>query len=651
MRKLLSVLVFFHLMAILLNAQKVNLEGCPELKNKEADKLLKKALKTEVEGEARMLLRKTLELDPNHYVAAWELGRRAWINDMKSEAFEQFKVLAENCPNYHPDVFYFLGKACEEKKDYAQAINSYEIFLKREDISDSHYEEVKTTLPNLKSMEALLKKKVEFNPVFVSNVCTPSDEYSASLSPDNLFLFYTRKENRSPSEFGGSVSKAPVGLEIFYRSKALGNNKWTQGEEMVSPFNQGHTNGAAALTADNKTMYFVVCPNNEYQACDIWFSHCDGFFWSALQRISQNINSTYWDSQPTVSYDGNTLIFSSNRPGGFGGTDLYLSERNPKTKEWGSPKNLGPDINTDKNELTPFLHSDSQTLYFSSKGHNNFGGYDVFYVRGKLDGSWEKPVNIGSPINSGADEVSFFVSLDGKKGYFSSNNLKSKEGKSLGPGGLDVFSFDLYEEARPSEVFLIRGILKDNEGKRLGGSIEVFNETTLQKKTIEADQRDGEFVAILEANQVHTFSVETPGLAFSAKSITKENANDTLTLATGKVNQGAAFNFSELYFETNSITLSSQAKTYLKAFSRWLDKNTTVQIAIHGHTDNVGDSNANLALSSNRANAVKQFLLDSGIESQRIEAKGFGSTKPIASNATPEGKSKNRRTEFVILKP
>lgn len=650
MRNLFAFVACFFL-TLIIHAQKVNTEGCPDLTNKEADKLLKKALKSNVAGEARMLLRKTIELDPNHYIAAWELGRRTWVNDMKDEALEHFKVVSEQCPGYHPDVFYFLGKSYEEKRDYAQAIQAWETFLKRDDISDSHYEEVKSILPELKKKESLFKKVVDFNPTYVSGVCTPGDEYSASLSPDNTFLFFTRKENRSPSEFGGSVARAPVGVEIFYRSKAMGNNTWAKGEEMVSPFNQGHTNGAAALTADNKTMYFVVCPNNEYQACDLWFSRWEGFAWAPLQRVSQNINSAQWDSQPTISYDGNSLIFSSNRPGGLGGTDLYMSERNPQTNEWGPPKNLGAVLNTDKNELTPFLHSDSQTLYFSSKGHDNIGGYDVFYTRRKPDGTWEKPINIGNPINTQADEVSFFVSLDGKKGYFSSNNLKSKEGKSIGPGGLDVYSFDLYEEARPAEVFVVRGVLKDNDGQRLGGSIEVFNETTQQKTTIEADRRDGEFVAILKANEEHTISVETPGLAFSAKSITKENAQDTVALATGKISEGAAFNLSELYFETNSIALSPKAKTYLKAFARWLDKNKSAQIAIHGHTDNVGDSNANLALSADRANAVKQFLIDLGVQAHRIQAKGFGSTKPIASNATTEGKSKNRRTEFVILKP
>jgi outer membrane protein OmpA-like peptidoglycan-associated protein len=328
-----------------------------------------------------------------------------------------------------------------------------------------------------------------------------------------------------------------------------------------------------------------------------------------------------------------------------------MSERNPQTNQWGPPKNLGAVLNTDKNELTPFLHSDSQTLYFSSKGHDNIGGYDVFYTRRKTDGSWEKPVNIGNPINTEADEVSFFVSLDGKTGYFSSNNLASKEGKNIGPGGLDVYSFDLYEEARPAEVVVVRGVLKDNDGQRIGGSIEVFNESTQQKTTIEADQRDGEFVAILRSSEEHIISVESPNLAFSAKAISKEILNDTLSLTTGKVSEGAAFTLSELYFETSSTALSPKAKTYLKAFARWLNKNQTARIAIQGHTDNVGDSEANLTLSSDRANGVKQLLMDFGVDSQRIEAKGYGSSQPIAPNSTAEGRSKNRRTEFLILKP
>lgn len=214
-----------------------------------------------------------------------------------------------------------------------------------------------------------------------------------------------------------------------------------------------------------------------------------------------------------------------------------------------------------------------------------------------------------------------------------------------------MFSFELYEEARPAEVVVVRGVLKDNDGQRLGGSIEIFNETTQSKTSIEADQRDGEFVAILKKNEEYSVSVESPGLAFSAKLVNPEATTDTIALVTGKVGAGAAFNLSELYFETNSIELSSKAKTYLKAFSRWLTKNSGIQIAIHGHTDNVGDAAKNLALSAERANAVKSFLLNLGIASNRIEAQGFGASKPLDSNSTAEGRARNRRTEFVIRKP
>lgn len=643
--------LFLCFFSFSLNAQKTNAEGCAELNNKDADKLYKKALKSDVAGEARMLLRKALEVEPSHYAAAWELGRRAWVNNMHAEALERFKDVADACPGYHPDVFYFLGKGYAEIGEFSLAVQAFEQFLKRDDISDAHYEEAKSILPDLKKKINLFKRSVSFNPSFVEGVCTAGDEYSASLSPDNRFLFFTRKENRSAGGFSGTVAKTPVGVEVFYRSSALGNNRWSEGEEMVSPFNQGHTNGAAALTADNKIMYFVVCPNNEYQACDLWFSTWEGYRWSDLQRISQAVNSAYWDSQPTISYDGNTLIFTSNRPGGIGGTDLYISERNPENKTWGAPKNLGAVLNTDKNELTPFLHSDSQTLYFSSKGHENIGGYDVFFTRRKEDGTWEKPVNLGHPINTEADEVSFFVSLDGKTGYFSSNNLTDNTGKLVGLGGLDVFSFELYEEARPAEVVVVRGVLKDNDGKALGGNIEIYNETTQSKTSIEADERDGGFVAILKKNESYSVAVESPDLAFSAKLVDSEAISDTIALVTGKVGAGAAFNLSELYFETNSIELSSKAKTYLKAFSRWLNKNPGMRIAIHGHTDNVGDAAKNLALSTERANAVKSFLSDLGIASNRIEALGFGASKPLASNSTAEGRARNRRTEFVIQKP
>jgi outer membrane protein OmpA-like peptidoglycan-associated protein len=492
-------------------------------------------------------------------------------------------------------------------------------------------------LKTARTTSEITSRIMDFQPVYVNNVCTPYDEYTANLSPDNETLYFIRK---IPD------GKSPVGYRELFMESTQSNREFDPGRELPPPFNRSNNNGAASITADNKTMYFVICQNNDYKACDIWYSERKGIGWTPLNPVPGKLNKgTDWDSQPSVSYDGNEIYFVSDRAGGYGGSDVYVSRKQPDGS-WGEAENLGSVINSDKNELTPFLHSDSKTLYFSSKGHNNLGGYDIFFSRQNPDGTWNKPKNLGAPINTQNDEVSFFVSLDGKQGFFSSDKLK-------GPGGKDLFRFPLYAEARPKEVKLIKGEINADLNVPRDAEVEIKNLNTKETVKVAVDKTDGKFVAIVDADQDYLMTMKKEGMAFNSILIEKETQTETgvvkAELEMKKIETGKTYDIRNVYFATNSVEINQKTEAILEAFADFLKTNSTLRVSIQGHTDNIGDDEANLLLSENRAKAVADLLQNKGVSSNRITYKGFGETRPLHDNGTEAGRAKNRRTEFLIL--
>lgn len=653
-RQLLLPCIFAIFASLSLQAQpnKVNAGACDPTQNKAAQKIFEKAMKQSEDGMRRKMLRDALEVEPDYYEAAYQLGRRTYHLNMQEETYRLLSMVTRICPDYAPYAWFYLGKIELARENAAAAVKAFERFMQFEDgIRDDDYLEIKELLPKLKQEATLTGTPVPFNPRPLLDVSTPMDEYSASITPDNRYIYFTRKtyverENRgTPGDMGKDL------VELFYRSE-FKDGKWTQGEAMERPFNLGHNNGAAAVTADNKAMYFVICENNLADNCDIWYTEWHHYRWKPLMRMPNPVNATgYWDSHPTISYDGNTLIFSSDRPGGYGGADLYITTRQADGS-WSKPQNLGADINTKGNEITPFLHSDSQTLYFSSQGHDNLGGYDVFYSKRQADGSWSKPRNLGFPLNTKGDEISFFVSLDGKTAYMCSDELKDGKGNPVKVGGLDVFVFELHEAVRPEEVVLMEGRLQTPEGSVLGGTIEIRDENNNRTHTIRADSMDGKFVAMFMVGQNYSLTVKEEGMAFSQIEISTENmqagAIGEVAMESGPVESGKSYRLNNIHFATNSSELPSSAHKTLRDFADWLKHNPSIRIRIEGHTDNVGQAQANLQLSRERAKSVYEFLSQQGIPAERMEWEGYGSSKPVASNQTEEGRAKNRRTEFFI---
>jgi outer membrane protein OmpA-like peptidoglycan-associated protein len=514
----------------------------------------------------------------------------------------------------------------------------------------------KEMIKYVKKESELKKKIVPFDPKVVTGISTKTDEYLAYISPDDKMCFFTRKV---PLRSMNTVKALDGEKEVFMVAARDKTGLFNSGVQMSPPFNTTDDNqGGCTISIDNKVLYFAMSrfEGGNQPNCDIYISKSDGDDnWSEISKIGANVNHpVYWDSQPTLSADGNSLYFASDRPGGFGGIDIYITRKDPKTGVWGVPQNAGNKINTKGNEKTPFIHSDSETLYFSSDGHFGFGGMDIFFIRKNEKGEWLEAENIGYPINTEADDVGFLVSTDSKTGYFFSYDEGKMRGK--GVGRYDLYSFELYKEARPQETTFLSGEMKDKSGNKIeGAKVEITNTVTKEKTLAVVDSTKGTFMVAVNLKKKDDLlvTVKKDDYAFSSNVVSIKEASfvnqpKPISIEVNEASAGSSFVLNNLYYNTNSADLKKESFIVLESFAEYLKENSTITIEIQGHTDNVGAVKANEALSANRAYTVKAYLEEKGIDGKRITAKGFGPNKPIAENTTEEGRAKNRRTEFLI---
>jgi outer membrane protein OmpA-like peptidoglycan-associated protein len=367
--------------------------------------------------------------------------------------------------------------------------------------------------------------------------------------------------------------------------------------------------------------------------------------WSEPENLGANINTEFWESSPSLSPDNRVLFFSSNRPGGYGGKDLYVSYRNANGS-WGPARNMGPEINTKGDELAPFIHPDNQTLYFTSDGLPGYGGSDIYVLRKNADADWGKPENIGYPINTIENEGSLAVSADGLTAYYASDRADSR-------GDLDLYQFEMRPDIRPFRTLYVKGFVTDKlSGKGIPSSVELFdniNNKALMK--VQTDEK-GEYFITLPTGRDYTFTVNRKGYLFYSEqySLSKKDADSTYqkNIALQPVALHANFVFNNILFKNNSFELPTAAFIELDKLVQVLNENPSIKLEINGHTDNIGKQEDNLVLSSNRAKAIVNYLNSKNIEAKRLSYKGYGSSKPIADNNTEEGRAKNRRTEFTV---
>lgn len=613
-------------------------KNCQKVTNPKARKLLEKAKSEKNFDKCRELVDLAAEEEPQFPEAYLFLAKRAKRLEDYKTAIEAYKKVIELCPSFSELPYFDLGTYFFYKEQYDESLKYLKEFTK----SEKAKEEQLLFADSLIRVAKILKNKVPFNPAPLEGVCSEKDEYLPIISPDNELAFYTRRYDKIKR---GDIM--PVSIEEFTFSKRV-VNVFDKGDLMPYPFNQNNNEGGASVTVDNNHLFFTICkPEEKIINCDIYTSDFENGSWSEIRNLGPEVNDPKaWDSQPCIDRDGRILYFASNRDSSSG-SDIYKTEKSREGK-WSSPLKLNNKINTRGNEKSPFVHPDNRTLYFSSDGLPGLGGYDIFFSKTDSTGNWGIPKNIGYPINSEADDLGFFVSTDGKTGYFASNKLKGK-------GGWDVYSFPLYEGARPEKVLFVKGDLKkeNNDTTPINANVELKNIKTNEVSRVSVDSATGHYVGVVNFDSDVIMTIKRKDYAFESAYFSQD---DPVTLEPIQVDVpltrmevGKSYRLNNIYYETNSAELKGESVAVVREFLEFLEENPAVKIEIQGHTDNVGDDNSNLALSTDRAFTVYDILLQNGISKARLSFKGYGEKKPVAPNDTEENRAKNRRTEFLII--
>ncbi|MDR1459426.1 MAG: hypothetical protein LBI60_04360, partial [Bacteroidales bacterium] len=495
--------------------------------SKKAEKLYKQARAAQNKGEsdkATTLYKQCVEEQedwaaPYFYLGMQAIRRLEQTMEKKENllqtAIDNFENVIEHCPQYNVVTYLHLGKLCYSIGQYGKAIQYLEVFLEDPDKikNPNHQEEAEWFLEYSIVYEKLYGNPVPFDPTPVKGMSTEEDEYLGTISPDDDYMFYTRRKIVVQQEYQSRQTEIK---EIFTVSSRQSDGSFSVGTPMPSPFNMTQNEGSPTITLDNKYMVFTRCEDiitpdkTAYYNCDLYFSEYKDGKWNTIKNLGKTINrDDTWESQACISADGKTLLFVSDRPGGNGGYDIYVSIRDVNGN-WKKAENMGKVINTDQDEKTPFLHSDNKTLYYSSKGFTGLGGFDIYVSRLSDKGSWTKPVNIGYPINSERDDVGLFVNTAGNKAYFATNRLSEN---------WDICEFNLYETARPQKIILVKGKI-DNIDEDLKTTVELKNINTKEVESIEVNNNTGDYSTIINnVDDDYLLTVKQQGYAYETKYI------------------------------------------------------------------------------------------------------------------------------------
>jgi outer membrane protein OmpA-like peptidoglycan-associated protein/tetratricopeptide (TPR) repeat protein len=578
-------------------------------------------------------LQKSLQADSNFVEAHELLGDLYRRMKQHSAAHNQYlKVISIN-PEFNRGVYYKIGDEDIYLALYENGAQHLEKYLSYPDLSPETAFLAKKLLADCKFSIEAVKHPVPFKPVNMGPAINTADnEYLPTATADESVLIFTREIDSK---------------EDLYQSIKV-DGQWQKATYLSDQINTPEYNeGAQSITQDGKYLFFTGCNRPDGLGhCDIYIAAKKGDGWGKPVDLSPPVNTAGWESQPSISADGRTLYFSSNRKGGYGGYDLWKSTLTDKG--WGEPENLGPNINTQFNEQTPFIHADDSTLYFCSDGWPGLGGKDLFVSRLGKDGKWQKPTNLGYPINSNGDENGLTLTAEGSHAFFSSNSLD-------GYGGYDIYTFELPENVRPHIVTYVKGVVDDAKDMHpLEAAVEIID---LQKNvSVYQDYSDpdkGDFLATLTAGKNYGLNISKSGYLFYSQNFSLVGHDGTkpydITVLLQPIEIGNKVILNNIFFDTNKFDLKPESLSELQKLVDFLSLNPTLKIEISGHTDNMGNDQLNQTLSENRAKAVYQFLIESKIDASRLVYKGYGKTQPIAPNDTDEGRGKNRRTEFKII--
>lgn len=456
-------------------------------------------------------------------------------------------------------------------------------------------------------------------------------QYLPVLTVDSRTLIYT-----AIAEEGGD--------EDIVQSSFDGKT-WSDAKSISENINSRYNEGACSISADGRTLIFTSCEGRRsFGNCDLYISRKIGDEWSRPQNLGKEVNSSSWDSQPTLSADGKTLYFVSTRSGGVGGRDIWVT--NYGDASWSKPKNLGSRINTKRDETTPFIHPNNTTLFFSSNGHVGMGGFDL--LKSERDSSGFVHIeNLGFPINTYQDEVSLFITSDGGRAFFAKEERAEREVTSS-----ELVTYAMVDKIISGVSYVTGKISNAKTLEPLRADLELIDLSS--RSTFfqtESDSVSGEYFLVLPSGKNFGAFIEKAGYLFEDISFTTsaQTPSDTIDVFLDPVEVGAKLVLENVYFDFDSDELDRRSFEELEKIVKLLKDYPLVRIEISGHTDNVGSKKYNQDLSERRAKRIHTFLIQKGIASSAIQFQGYADTRPAFANDTNQGRARNRRIEIEIV--
>lgn len=608
------------------------------------------------------------------------------LKDQRSRAGVYFEKAIFGMPQdmYSPltvvpevlESYYYLGQHYHLTGEFDIAITMYQTYQNYrglylgQDASSRLYSLLEINNLINKSVYAMEHKDDETKvtvELLGDGINTAFPDYAPIISTDGSKLIFTSRRKGT----GGLVDPRGEYFEDIYETELV-DKKWSEPKGIGSIINTDMHDAGIGLSVDGKQL-MMFRTNQSLTGGDIYNSKLENGQWSEPSLFTsphynedepiKGVNTSYIEPSACMNNDRDVLIFSSNRPGGYGGLDLYRVVRLPDG-QWSYAVNLGPTINTPFNEDAPHLYSDNKTLYFSSKGHRNMGGYDIFKtvlrngsgnLRSDIGLLWSIPENMKAPINSVADDIYYVVAPDGLKGYFASN-------RDGGIGSSDIYSAQLRNE--DAKMIVVKGsVISMDDNRPLSAHLTVLDQENHRLRgEYNTNPQTGAFVMILSAKLKYRMIVEAEGhysitedyfLVSFSKDYTILNKDIYLPVIKIKVAPASEYLFSyvleNVRFNKKSFSLALDVDSAFVPLINTMLNDSSMVVEIASHTDDVGGQESNLALSQMRAETIKQYLIDHGIEEERISAKGYGESTPIADNKTEQGRAVNRRIEVRVI--
>ena len=546
-------------------------------------------------------------------------------------------------------AYKFLGDAYHLNYQFDKAIAAYQKFIllmsENKNTDKAILDETKRKIEMCKVGKNLIEVPIV---VKIQNlgksVNSAYADYSPVLSADQSTLFFT---SRRPETTGGEKDEDGNYMEDIYMSTKT-KIGWSTAINIGAPVNTNFHDASVGLSPDGQT---ILIYKDDMGDGNIYSTSLDGDKWSKPVKLNDNINTKYWEPSAFISADGNTLYFISDKPGGFGGRDLYKSKLTSEG-DWGQAVNLGPNINTAYDEDAPFIHPDGISLSFSSNGHNTMGGFDIFTSLLSDDDTWSEPINVGYPVNTTDDDAFYVVSPNNKTAYLSS----FREG---GFGEKDNYMIT-FPNRKETALTLVKGNVYNESGtpaKKV--NITVTDNTTGKVVGVyHTNSKTGEFLFILTPDKNYNITYQAENHLFYSENIEipkKTNYYELKRAVSLKpIVVGSKITLNNIFFDFDKATLRTLSNVELNNLVLLLKSNPNMKVEISGHTDSKGDDAYNQKLSEERAQAVVNNLISNGIIAGRMTAKGYGKTMPAANNKKangkddPEGRQLNRRVELKI---